>query len=128
MKFFDNFFSDGPWTKFKRISPIVADWWNSIQDHAVGETIVQEIKATVILCPSPEAMRLEYKVRSGMDLDKAAGGVKWEQDGKTFILLPYKETQAGNMIVDLWAISHEVLHLVLGRDIDDVDKPEFYDV
>jgi hypothetical protein len=117
----------GPEERFKQASDAINRWWDSIEgQQSLGETLVSEVTVTMILCPSPGAMRTEYHARRGEFLSEKAAGVKWEQDGKTYIMLPYKTTKAGNVVVNQWPPLHEICHKLPISNPDGVEKKGFY--
>ena len=122
-------FFDGPEDKFKRASAAVNEWWDSIANTAepLGTVKVHELKATVILCPSPSAMRIEYKARHDSDIPKECSGMMWSDGKCTEIYALYKTTKAGNIVVNEWALGHEIAHCLPIADPDGVDKAEFYE-
>jgi hypothetical protein len=125
-----DFFRDGPWIKFKRISDSVIDWWNDIDgvEH-FDEVMIREFgNLSIILCPSPASMRTEYRARHNEALPTVAAGVTWSDGTRWEIYLPYKETAAGNRVVNMWALGHELAHTLGIANPDNVDKPEFYKV
>jgi hypothetical protein len=118
----------GPEYYFKRASDAINRWWDSIEgQQALGETLIREFGSlSIILCPSPGAMRSEYKARHGVEMPPEAAGMTWSDGTRWEIYLPYKTTKAGNRVVNPWALGHELAHTLPVSNPDNVDKAEFY--
>ena len=120
-------FTWGPEERFKQASDAINRWWDSIDgQQSLGETLVSEVTVTMILCPSPGAMRTEYHVRHGAFMPLNAAGMTWSDGTRWEIYATYKTTKAGNRVVNSWALGHELAHVLPISNPDGVEKAEFY--
>ena len=120
------------------VSRDVNAWWDNIPSVETDEFYESLFGNTkVFLFSTPTRGHSEFSSRHGGMKLPSDVGVAWSNGANYEIWLPMKRTKAGNIVVNHWALGHELGHLLKWSlessgvtnygNPDDTTKKEFYE-
>ncbi len=133
-----NWFSAEPPEHMHTLSKSVNTWWDSIPNTETNEFVETAFGDTkVFIFGSKERGAKEFSDRhKGMKIPSDVG-TAWSDGTNMEIWVPMKRTKSGNIVVNHWALGHELGHIMKWKTEksgttqyghpDDVTKKDFYE-